>query len=1744
MRHLLSISIFLILIFPVLHGLLVVAPISGNVNSFNDSKSSKIIRLTNKTSGELGGYIDIPNRAIITNASFDVSSVPNLNMAYPNEVLIDVGNNDKYEWGFKGTGYGNLGWQNVFQDNEPSLSLIFNESIKVNTDVTIRLLKNATITSASMNLTGRPIGGVVINEFWTGSDWVELYNYGPDQDLSNWTWYWHDQRSYSGSYTIPSGFILKSKRFVVIDESSGTNTATRLYMRSNMMWTPSSSGGIAGEIRDDKGRGVDFFRCLGDTTTPTAPNKWKTDIAYPVTSDVGRRTTDKDTDTGLDWTVGGMSTLGTLNPGQTGSGGGGNGTGPGNVTIDIGDNGGSPEFNQTEELNMTKITLYFTSELINLVKTTPVSFIDDYGNQFVDIKLNISSNDTGIVTLSDLNITYNYSTKAFLNPYTSNLTNELNDLVPNTGEGNISIPIIIHSTSEGKINISNISIDYYIPDLTNDRVHVINAYGSNNTICADYINYTFMVNVTNRAGASDVNNVTLVLSPGKLHEVILHWDQSSNTFSKVSDKLNFVTFYPSNCMSSVVDGIRWSLRFSIRFNWTYPTEELQRCTLHTINDSSSSVFDYFEDVFRVENDLEFAGNLNVNGQYQGTLSSGDWVRANEFITWSNLKVVYEGTTNCCPNNKNFRVTLTDDDTGEWINSTSSGNTFKIVSQSDSVTDSVDKHYINITDIPGLGEDKTDVWFIVRVDADNPLAPTNIVCHADSASDLNINLDDDTQIFITWDDAVDIGGSGTAKHAAAYNQPLPTTFKNNGDPVTGVEGICKFYVRAIDNVGNWGPSAFGTITIDITDVLFSQSYPEPDKWYNTKNLEVGILITDIGGSGVDNESIQYRYVEKGSIEVGSWRSYRNPPPTAESILCREHITFSDDGIYKKIQWRAKDLAGNYLTDPNHYKLKIDSTPVTFEFLSFNFDKWQSTNSPKISFFINDTKPLNDECSGVDVSSIMYQMSTNGINNYGSWKSITPVGSGTSVKCTAQPTLSEGVKNFIRFRAMDYAGNEVITEDYNLKLDTVKPKFINPVPEVSNWMNNTHIQCNITIFDEHSKVKIDTVRYSISINGTTHFTGWYRLNIKHFKESIYQTVLMTVNETFAEGPNNFIRWLAVDTAGNQIISDDYRILIDTTGCIYNDPKPGGKEWVNTDTVLCSIIINDTFGSGIDINSILYGVSSRENVLPNKWIGKGIEIIDKTGSINFEDNGDNGYYIKDGSVPYSVFVRVPVRGFTEGPDNYIYWCASDLAGNDFSIGGPYPVQVDKSPLKFYDPEPTSNKVHLELEQTCKIVIRDEGGSGVDPSSVELRYSTSGIDGYSYWSSDGISQIKLKNGYRFLTFINFIPGSMNFLQWRAKDLAGNGPFESIDYKVIINSPPIPIISSPKHDENKKYDYTNEEKIKFDAMGTTDPDTADVLKYYWESNITGSVGYRKTFKTKLLPGLHQIKLHVSDGNNHNVSTNVTISVANYEEIKDLDGDGIPDIRDPDIDNDGYLNENDAFPEDDREWLDTDGDGIGNNIDLDDDGDEIPDDDDAYPLDSSRWKKERKNQLAMLIMPLGIVIIVIIIIIALLLIRSSRSKKKSETLKEETGALSPTTPTFVPTTTPIHGTRVLTTGQIPQPTVYQLPPALPMAQAPTPLTVSYQPTMQIPPQHPYQQYQQFPQYQQPQQGVSQQYYQPPLTPVLPPAQQSVVQSTQPSTLEHSQTQTYIQPQQTQQIPIQQQRPGTLPNKPGPTHEYY
>jgi hypothetical protein len=88
-----------------------------------------------------------------------------------------------------------------------------------------------------------------------------------------------------------------------------------------------------------------------------------------------------------------------------------------------------------------------------------------------------------------------------------------------------------------------------------------------------------------------------------------------------------------------------------------------------------------------------------------------------------------------------------------------------------------------------------------------------------------------------------------------------------------------------------------------------------------------------------------------------------------------------------------------------------------------------------------------------------------------------------------------------------------------------------------------------------------------------------------------------------------------------------------------------------------------------------------------------------------------------------------------------------------------------------------------------------------------------------------------------------------------------------------------------------------------------------------------------------------ADGDGIGDDVDNCLAVANAGQA-DLDADGTGDACDPDIDGDGVVDSEDAFPTNPGESVDTDGDGTGNNADSDDDNDGVADAEDAFPRDA------------------------------------------------------------------------------------------------------------------------------------------------------------------------------------------------------
>jgi len=103
--------------------------------------------------------------------------------------------------------------------------------------------------------------------------------------------------------------------------------------------------------------------------------------------------------------------------------------------------------------------------------------------------------------------------------------------------------------------------------------------------------------------------------------------------------------------------------------------------------------------------------------------------------------------------------------------------------------------------------------------------------------------------------------------------------------------------------------------------------------------------------------------------------------------------------------------------------------------------------------------------------------------------------------------------------------------------------------------------------------------------------------------------------------------------------------------------------------------------------------------------------------------------------------------------------------------------------------------------------------------------------------------------------------------------------------------------------------------------------------------------------GKYTIQLKVTDTNKKSGVDTLIVEL-----IHDIDFDGIDDSIDPDRDGDGFINENDIFPNDKVSHLDYDSNGIGNYYVDDVDSDGINDVNDAYPLNPLKYDAEIFNE--------------------------------------------------------------------------------------------------------------------------------------------------------------------------------------------
>ena len=159
-NHLKSINVIFLSVIMISLPLLSFIPISTAsettlIDKFGDGTTQKIIVFDSASSPIYNNeaYFTIPNNQTVVNATFEIDGFAKQG-SYPANLTLDVGNDGDTDWQFKGEGYGPLGRQKVFLNNQTTRTITFTQPFSTDTSTKLRLLKNAYVNSANMKVTG------------------------------------------------------------------------------------------------------------------------------------------------------------------------------------------------------------------------------------------------------------------------------------------------------------------------------------------------------------------------------------------------------------------------------------------------------------------------------------------------------------------------------------------------------------------------------------------------------------------------------------------------------------------------------------------------------------------------------------------------------------------------------------------------------------------------------------------------------------------------------------------------------------------------------------------------------------------------------------------------------------------------------------------------------------------------------------------------------------------------------------------------------------------------------------------------------------------------------------------------------------------------------------------------------------------------------------------------------------------------------------------------------------------------------------------------------------------------------------------------------------------------------------------------------------------------------------------------------------------------------------------------------
>lgn len=653
---------------------------------------------------------------------------------------------------------------------------------------------------------------------------------------------------------------------------------------------------------------------------------------------------------------------------------------------------------------------------------------------------------------------------------------------------------------------------------------------------ANYTAYDFNVNANPIPNATMPSVVRMTLDPDGANVTLeCGLIPGGGYIGEASDPEDLVDLQ-SGLWDVIWDGANNTghIHFKVMFNWTWPHEDPCDVRLEMVREGDASQQVTAEEFFSVENDLELVGTLSAEGEWQGQLSEGDWVRGGENVTLSGPVLVYQGTDDLYPRPP-LEAVLAEDDGTRAVAPVVRGRPLELTLPMQSSTDVDELLTLGLAQLPDTAELVNRPTFRLSVDGDAPVlfdaVPdpeewhcTSEVMVAISARDVNTSGVDASTLELRW------STGGTDAFGPWTRGPLAVDERG-----ATVEGFARLtlpdgddnYVmwRVRDMVGNVARTAALRVRVDTVNVTFTDPVPSDQAWICRLLVLCGVTVTDLEGSGIDVSTIQFRVSPRNLSQYGEWVDWdEGSQGDATVVRPRTEVEFALS-THNYVQWRAMDIAGNGFTVSPHYRVRVDVQPITFGHFTPEEGRFVGPSPVTCGVTVAD----NPGGSLVDLASIEYRCG-------GQWTSAGMEGSSPEMRFTIVVEMADGRDNRVQFRGLDVAGNgPASSPEYTVWVDSTPPAF-DLSPGSEDKQEGPWVEVSVTIVDELSGVNASSVICRCRPEGGA-FGQWTAVEVTLADGEAVGTVPLDLRP----GRGNLVQFRASDMVGNAGESGDHAVWV---------------------------------------------------------------------------------------------------------------------------------------------------------------------------------------------------------------------------------------------------------------------------------------------------------------------------------------------------------------------------------------------------------------------------------------------------------------------------------------------------------------------------------------------------------------------------------------------------------------------------